>query len=90
MLKEKRRFMTRKVRTTKITIEQHKITIIRKRNKRISIYCERCRTQVQAYTPEEAVTILQIQMGEINHLVSSGEIHFIETTEGSLPLVCGG
>ena len=82
--------MTRKMRTTRITIEQHKITIIRKRNKRISIYCERCRMQVQAFTPEEAAGLFRIQIGEINHLVSNGEIHFIETTEGSLPLVCGG
>jgi len=82
--------MTRKVRTTKITIEQHKITIIRKRNKKISIYCERCRSQVQALTADEIAMLFQITVNEINHLVNNGEIHFIETSTGALPLVCGG
>lgn len=82
--------MTRKVRTTKITIEQHKITIFRKRNKKLSIYCERCRSQVQAFTSNEMAALFQITVNEINYLVNSGEIHFIETTTGSLPLVCGG
>jgi hypothetical protein len=82
--------MTRKLRTTRITIERHKVTVIRKSSQRLSIYCERCRTQARAFTQEEAAALFQIQIGEINLLLGTDKIHFVETIHGSLPLICGG
>jgi len=82
--------MASKMRRTKITIEQHTITIIRQRGKQTSVYCIRCQSFVSTATPEETAARLQISYGEIGALVRRGEIHFVETSEGNLPLVCGG
>ena len=76
------------MRRTKITIERHEITIVRQRGRRISVYCEHCESAVAAFTRDETAVRFQIQVGEIVDLINTGEIHFVETLKGSLPLLC--
>jgi hypothetical protein len=82
--------MASKMRRTKITIEQHTITIIRQRGKQTSVYCIRCQSFVSTITPDEIAARLQISIGAVGEMARRDEIHFVETSEGNLPLVCGG
>ena len=82
--------MTTKIRVTKITIERHEATIIRRKGTMFSAFCTHCHSSVTAFSLEETATRLQISVGCVGELATAGEIHFIETSEGDLPMICGG
>ncbi len=72
-----------------ITIETHSLTIIRTGGKKISAFCERCQTNVLAFTPEQIAAFLDLIVAEICLRVQSDELHLIKTGR-SVALICGG
>ena len=50
-------------------------------------WCVGCANEVLMVTPAQAAGIARISVRDINRRVEAGEVHFLETTEGSL-LVC--
>lgn len=75
--------------TRQITIETHSVTIIRTNGKPISAFCERCRTTVTTFAPEQIAAFFGMTPAEICRRVEADELHFIETRRG-VALVCGG
>jgi hypothetical protein len=82
--------MTTKIRVTKITIESHEATIIRRRGKTLCVFCRHCHSSVMAFSFEETALRFHIPVDGVGDLARAGEIHFIETDGGNLPLICGG
>ena len=82
--------MSKKTRHTRTTIERHEVTIIRQRGKQRFVYCERCQAEVRAMTADELAVLRQLSVDDIGAMVKRGDLHFIETAAGNLPLICGG
>lgn len=81
--------MTNKTRHTwQITIETHSVTIVRTNGKPISAFCERCRTNVTVFAPEQIAAFFGMTLAEVCRRVEADELHLIETRRG-VALVCG-
>jgi len=70
-----------------ITVETFRRTVVRFPRKEIFAFCEQCRDEVLMLAPDEAGRFRQTSAREIFRRVEAGELHFLETNEGSL-LVC--
>ncbi len=75
-------------RQLEITIETHRITIIRTKGKIPSIYCEYCLETVTAFTPEQVAGFLQLSITEIYQRVATKQIHLTKEGRG-VALICG-
>jgi hypothetical protein len=74
-------------RHTRITINTSELTLIKKLHGLAEADCLRCGARVDMATPEQAVTLTGIHSRTIYGWVESGQVHFLETTEGHL-LIC--
>lgn len=72
---------------TVITIETHRLAVVRSRRPSVVAWCERCGGQVRMVTPEEAAALLGTRSRVIYRRVESGDLHFLETGAGAL-LIC--
>jgi hypothetical protein len=75
-------------RRTIITIESHQLTVIRSRRP-IEMWCKRCGKEVPMVTPKAAAAVAGVSPRAIYRCVESGELHFIDTSDGAL-LICSG
>lgn len=65
-------------RRTEITIETHSLTIIRMRGGLINAtFCENCRTNMQIFTPAQAVLIFRINAEFLDALLRFNQIHAV-------------
>ena len=80
--------MGRKRRTV-ITIESHRLTVVRSRRP-IELWCELCGRQLPMLTPEAAAALAGVSPRAIYRCIESGELHFIDASDGSGLLICSG
>ena len=67
-----------------ITVETHKLTIVRQLHEPIFLWCEQCAAQVEMIAPEFAATILGVKVREIYRRIEQGKLHFFETETGEV------
>ena len=72
---------------TKITIETHRVQIIRRRGQAVQAWCPQCSATRRMLTPEEAAALANVTSRTIYRWVEARELHFTETPEGML-LIC--
>lgn len=80
--------MVRKRRTV-ITIESQRFTIVRARRS-IELWCEWCGRELAMFTPEAAAALAGVSPRAIYRCIESGELHFIDASDGSGLLICSG
>lgn len=73
-------------RKQQITVETHKVTIIRTKCKSYSAFCEFCQQNVIAFSIEQIAAVFAIDLNEVHRQIESGELHLI--TGKSIALVC--
>jgi hypothetical protein len=72
-----------------ITTESREIFIVRLSGKTdIRGFCETCAFETEMVTLDNAVSLFGISALKMLRAVESGEIHFLETTDGHLLLCC--
>lgn len=69
---------------TEITIETHRVQVIRRSRRMERAWCEACAAVVQMVTPEEAAALSRVSARTIYRRVEADQLHFTETTEGRL------
>jgi len=74
-------------RKQQITVETHRVTIIRTKGKSSSAFCESCQQNVIAFSVEQIAAVFAIDLNEVHRQIESGEFHLI-TVQG-VALVCG-
>jgi hypothetical protein len=75
-------------RRTEIAIEIDEVVLVKSvSNLSAMAWCVGCANEVLMVTPHQAAVIARISVRDINRRVEAGEVHFLETPEGSL-LVC--
>ena len=73
---------------TEVTIEFEEIVFVKgSSNLSGTAWCVGCANEVLMVTPAQAAVIARVSVRDINRRVEAGDVHFLETTEGSL-LVC--
>jgi hypothetical protein len=78
--------MSRK-RRTEITVETHRVLVIRHHRRIVRAWCEGCARPVQMVTAEEAAAVAGVTSRTIYRWVEAEQLHFTETPERSL-LIC--
>jgi hypothetical protein len=73
-------------RTTAISIQTDEAFIVRRGRGGVEVLCRQCIAAVMI-PPEEAAALLQLPVRRIYRLIEAGQLHFQETTAGSV-LVC--
>jgi hypothetical protein len=76
-----------KKKKTEIIVERDQVLVIRHPGPRAPQWCASCGEQAQMVSVDEAAAITRLTERTIYQQVESGQIHFSETTDGSL-LVC--
>lgn len=79
--------MAKTKRRIEITVEKHRLVVLKRRNRLIDAWCQACREQVPMVTPDEAAAIARVSSRTIYRRVEAGELHYTETAAGWL-LVC--
>jgi len=75
-------------RRTEIAIEIDEVVLVKSvSNLSAMAWCVGCANEVLMVTPAQAAVIARVSVRDINRRVEAGEVHFLETPEGSL-LVC--
>ena len=74
--------------STVVTIETHKLTVVRPLREPINAWCEQCAAESQMLTPENAATLLGVAPREIYRRVENGALHFLESANGALLICC--
>lgn len=73
---------------TEIAIEIDEVVFVKALSNRSGMaWCVGCANEVLMVTPQQAAAIARVSVRDINRRVEAGEVHFLETPEGSL-LVC--
>jgi len=75
-------------RRTIITVESQRLTVVRSRRP-IEMWCKECDKDLLMLTPEAAAAFAGVSQRAIYRCVESGELHFIDTSDGTL-LICSG
>ena len=70
-----------------VTIETHKVTVIRPWGGSINAWCQFCNAEVEMVTPAKAAALVGVPQREIYRRVESGSIHFLEVNDHTL-LIC--
>lgn len=73
--------------TTEILIEIDELVVLNHDDHHVEERCPHCRDTQALVTPLQASRILGVSVRTINRWVESGDIHFVETSNGLL-LVC--
>ena len=74
---------------TEITVETHRLLIVRKRGVSVRVWCEECLTRVEMITPNEAAVFASVSSRTIYRWIEEAKLHFTEQPGGAL-LVCSG
>jgi excisionase family DNA binding protein len=77
----------RRKRRTEITIEAHRVLVIRRSRDVVRAWCEECAEPVRMVTPDEAAALAGVTARTIYRWVKAEKLHFTETPERSL-LIC--
>ena len=77
--RHRRKESKRVKRTTKLTIETHRVWVIRQGQVEHRGRCEACQEVVRLLTADEAARLARIGVRGIYRMVEAGEIHFTET-----------
>jgi len=75
-----------KKRSTKITVENHQVLIIRQRKRRQLGWCPGCDLEVEMVTAEQAAVLLGISLRAVCRAVEADQFHYRETDDGMLYL----
>lgn len=75
--------MKRKSRA-EITIETHRILVVKRQTGRAQATCPECPTEVATVTPEEATAIARISTRALYRLIEEGAVHCLELSTGTL------
>jgi len=86
-LNAKRKAVAKTKRRIEITVEQHRLVVLSRRNRSINTWCETCGEQVQMVTPDQAAQLWNVSTRTIYRRVEAGRLHFMETEKG-LTLIC--
>ena len=73
-------------RSTKVTVENHEVLIIRQRKRRQFGWCPGCDLEVEMVTAEQAAVLLGTSLRAICRRVEADQFHFRETDDGMLYL----
>jgi len=76
----------KKIRRTEITVETHRILMVRAGLVAIEGWCPECGSQVRMLTAEEAARVGGVSARSIYRWLEAGKLHFTEA--GSGVLVC--
>ena len=74
-------------RRTEITVETHRLLVIRRRRGSVRGWCGRCLAEVEMITPNEAALLASVSSRTIYRWIEEAKLHFSEELSGSL-LVC--
>ena len=74
-------------RRTEITIETHRVFVVRTRTGLPAAWCRECEDLVEMFTPEAAATLAGLSSRAVYRLVETESVHFTETHDGAL-LIC--
>lgn len=74
-------------RRTEITIETHRVFVVRRRTGAPAAWCRGCDALVEMITTDEAAKLAGISSRSVYRLVETESIHFAETHDGLL-LIC--
>ena len=77
-------------RTRRITIERHEIKITRPAGAVETLFCRRCDGEVHGLSRQGTADLFRISAAMVDQLIDDSAIHFIETDDDELPLICGG
>jgi len=72
---------------TEITVETHRLLVMRKPMRAARAWCVRCCEQVEMVTPERAALLAGVSLRAICRQVEVDDVHFVETANGLL-LIC--
>ena len=78
-----------RTRRTIITVESHRLTVVRSRRP-IEMWCKECGKELPMFTPETAAARAGVSPRAIYRSIERGEVHFIDTSDGSALLICSG
>ena len=76
-------------RRTIITIESRRLTVFRSRRRLLESWCKRCGKELPMLSPEAAAALVGVSARTIYRSVESGDLHLIDTSDGTL-LICSG
>jgi hypothetical protein len=65
--------------TIEITIEQRRVTLVRRRCTAPLFWCSRCPLHIPMLSPAAAATLAGVTVRSINRSVEADRIHFVET-----------
>jgi len=74
-------------RRTEVTIETHRLLVLRRRSGSVPAWCAECARAVEMATPDEAAIMANVSLRTIYRWVEAGKLHSDETREGLL-LIC--
>lgn len=74
-------------RTIELTFETSSISVLRRLARPVFHWCDLCCGHVMMISPEQAAVQAGVTVRAIYSRVEAGQIHFLETSDGSL-LVC--
>lgn len=77
----------RQRRRTEITIETHRIKVIRIKNNHNTVFCNDCGAHVSAFAPAQVAALLQRDLNEVLTQINAAQIHL--TGNGRIALICG-
>jgi hypothetical protein len=79
--------MIKRVGQTRITVRKSEVIVIQKSQGVILADCPQCNRHTEMLSAEQAVTLTGISSLNLFKLVESGQVHFLETSQGHL-LIC--
>jgi hypothetical protein len=71
-----------------ITVETHRLTVLRKQRPSVFAWCEQCGREVEMFTCEAAAALLGVKLREVYRRVEKGSLHFLENEDGSVLICC--
>jgi hypothetical protein len=77
----------RRKKKTEIIVEREQVLVIRRLDDRQPRWCAECAEQAQMLSVDEGAALAQVSARAVYRWVESGQLHFVETEDGSL-LVC--
>jgi hypothetical protein len=69
---------------TEITIEKHRVLMVRRRGESMQMRCAECGEQALMVMPHEAAAIAGVSVRTVNRWVEAQMIHFAEAADGQL------
>jgi len=74
----------KKMKRTEITIETHRVLVIRRPKSAFLAWCTACTEQSQMITPVEAAVLARVAHARFYRWIETEKLHFTETPDGLL------